>query len=128
MPAPQTVNVVNMSDTGLTVDLSHNDGVSEAIAVTDLPYGSDPAGITNTTIIQVAHTPCGTVSFYPMAGGPNAQYLHYLKLMSQSLPEVQAIAVSRGLTDVGTQADLAVAIIQDECSKQSVQFFNLQHN
>jgi hypothetical protein len=109
-----------------TVDISHVDGLSIAFPVASLPNGSNIDGSTNYTSVRVDCHVCGTVSFYPMAGGNNAQYLHYMKMLALPLSEVQAIADARGLTTTGTQEDLAVSILQNECDIQGVQYFNLQ--
>lgn len=123
----QTVYVANMTDVGgYKVDVVHNDGISQSIDVSTLPYTVGIDGITNYTQVNVECQTCHTVSQYPMAGGPLAQYLHYLKMMALSLADVQAIASDRGLPTTGTQAELAVSIIIDECSKQGVSYYNLQ--
>jgi len=125
---PQTVILNNMNGLPLKTDISHPDGLSIAFPVASLPYSLSPNGLTNYTNIQVTcpNPSCGTSSFYPMAGGNNAQFLHYMKMMSLPLVEVQAIADVRGLTTVGTQEELSISILQDECNKQGVQYFNLK--
>ena len=123
----QTVYVSNMTDVGgYKVDVVHNDGISQAIDVSSLPYSMGMDGLTNYTQVNVECKTCLTVSQYPMAGGPLAQYLHYLKMMALSLAEVQAIATGRGLPTTGTQAELAVSILQNECTLQGVTYYNLQ--
>lgn len=123
----QTVYVSNMTDIGgYKVDVVHNDGISTNIDVSALPYTIGMDGLTNYAQVNVQCKTCLTTSQYPLAGGPLAQYLHYLKMMSLSLGEVQAIASARSLPTTGTQAELAVSIIQDECSKQGVSYYNLQ--
>lgn len=125
----QTVYVANMTDVGgYKVDVVHNDGISQSLDVSSLPYSMGVDGLTNYTQVNVECQTCHTISQYPMAGGPLAQYLHYLKMMALGLAEVQAVAVGRGLTDVGTQAQLAVSIIENECSTQGVPYYNLQQS
>jgi hypothetical protein len=128
MPAPQTVTLNNMNGLSLVVDVVHNDGLSQSWPVANLPYGIAPSGLTNYTSIQVMcpNNADPTTSFYPMAGGYNAQYLHYLKLMTLSGSEVNAVAAARGLTTTGTQAMTATLIIMNECQVQGVQYFGLQ--
>jgi hypothetical protein len=128
MVAPQTVTLNNMNGLSLTTDVVHPDGLSLSWPVASLPYGMAPNGLTNYTSAQVIcpNPTCGTVSFYPMAGGYNAQYLHYLKLMALSNSEVQAVASARGLTTTGSQAMTATLILMNECNVQGVQYFGLQ--
>jgi hypothetical protein len=125
----QTVYVLNMTDVGgYKVDVVHNDGISQDIDVATLPYSVNSNGLTNFSQINVECKTCGTMSQYPLAGGPRSQYLHYLRMMSLTLGEVQAIALGRGLPTTGTQIELASSIIQNECDLQSVQFCNLQQS
>lgn len=123
----QTVYVSNMTDVGgYKVDVVHSDGISQAVDVSSLPYSVGMNGLTNYTQVNVECKTCLTVSQYPMAGGPLAQYLHYLKMMTLSLSEVQALATSRGLPTTGSQVELAVSILQNECTLQGVTYYNLQ--
>jgi len=136
------VRIDEFSVDGLAISWSHDScgNSDENIYVSQLEHPSVIVdGVTeyDKTIIIVKcqtddATPlgCGTMSFYPMAGGPTAQKLHYNHLMQHSLDDVKADATDRGIaiqtndiTPVDkTKDQLVKEIIQDQCATDGVPF------
>ena len=115
-----TVLITEFVESGTKANWNHPDA-SGQVTIGDLPH---PSGISEEkTLLEVECDGCSTKSFYPMSGGPIAQELHQNHLRADTLENVQADAVARGISTDGKDQDTLIAeIIQDECNNQGVPY------
>ena len=121
-----TVLVTEFSVDGTKLNWAHDCGHTahaENVNVSSFSYAIAMGGGTDKTLIVIECSVCHTQSFYPMSGGTIAQGLHKHYLEQKTLGNVQTDATERGIATGGkTQAQLIVAIIQDECIKKDVPY------